>query len=188
MAVLSQDSSLFLHLQYVPRRGRASSTIGRLTKTAHIIAHSCCIGLSITFVVLCTVVGSELPEATDIRKRKGVNLNSSGTTHYVIKEFYCTDCSVGVEKSTKHCNKCHVCVEHFDHHCVWLNKCIGKRNYRLFILCNIVCLLSLCYSVIYQCTVCMPYSQHHIMYRNKYYVVLLNLETIEYLKIGAADR
>ncbi len=144
----------------------------KLTQTGHIVGHSICIGLSIAFVILCTVVGSELPEAVAIRKRKGLTLSSTNAQHQV-REYYCTDCNVGVEKNTKHCNKCNICIEHFDHHCVWLNKCIGNRNYKLFILCNIVCLASLCYSVVYLCSVCIPYSQHGVTSRNRFYVVFI---------------
>ena len=37
-----------------------------------------------------------------------------------------------VDKSSKHCRACAKCTLGFDHHCVWLNCCIGERNYWQF--------------------------------------------------------
>lgn len=46
----------------------------------------------------------------------------------------CNQCGVFVNEDTKHCWECKRCVTHFDHHCKWLNNCIGKRNYKYFII------------------------------------------------------
>ncbi|EFX61308.1 hypothetical protein DAPPUDRAFT_18257, partial [Daphnia pulex] len=33
-----------------------------------------------------------------------------------------------------HCDICGVCIEKMDHHCPWLGTCIGKKNYKQFLL------------------------------------------------------
>lgn len=37
-----------------------------------------------------------------------------------------------MQQKTKHCGKCNRCTHNFDHHCVWLNNCVGSKNYRFF--------------------------------------------------------
>lgn len=46
--------------------------------------------------------------------------------------FYCWHCQIEVRSRSKHCRECKKCVDIFDHHCVWLNTCVGGRNYRAF--------------------------------------------------------
>mmetsp|Transcript_26202 Transcript_26202/g.44181 ORF Transcript_26202/g.44181 Transcript_26202/m.44181 type:complete len:375 (-) Transcript_26202:163-1287(-) len=46
----------------------------------------------------------------------------------------CYLCEVYVESSSKHCRTCGKCVQNFDHHCKWLNTCVGKKNYRYFLI------------------------------------------------------
>ena len=36
-------------------------------------------------------------------------------------------------KGSHHCSTCGRCTEDFDHHCKFLNNCIGKHNYEVFI-------------------------------------------------------
>jgi len=36
-------------------------------------------------------------------------------------------------KYRKHCWDCNRCVEGFDHHCIWLNQCIGRSNYKIWL-------------------------------------------------------
>ncbi|CAL8089997.1 unnamed protein product [Orchesella dallaii] len=53
---------------------------------------------------------------------------------HVIENGRCHLCNITVtSQRTKHCGICNKCVEGFDHHCRWLNQCIGRRNYMLFL-------------------------------------------------------
>eukprot|EP00914_Ancora_sagittata_P005731 GHVO01011641.1.p1 GENE.GHVO01011641.1~~GHVO01011641.1.p1 ORF type:complete len:444 (-),score=41.09 GHVO01011641.1:313-1644(-) len=45
---------------------------------------------------------------------------------------YCDLCGP-IEQGSRHCRACNKCVSGFDHHCKWLNNCIGKKNYPLFL-------------------------------------------------------
>jgi hypothetical protein len=47
---------------------------------------------------------------------------------------YCYKCYVLKTPSLKHCIICDRCYERFDHHCYWINKCVAKRNFVLFII------------------------------------------------------
>ena len=45
---------------------------------------------------------------------------------------YCDLCKSIVIQRSYHCKRCNRCTECFDHHCLYLNTCIGRRNYSLF--------------------------------------------------------
>ena len=47
---------------------------------------------------------------------------------------YCYKCFIKKTKTSKHCIICDRCYENFDHHCYWINKCVAKNNYTLFII------------------------------------------------------
>ncbi|KAM3142661.1 hypothetical protein pb186bvf_005320 [Paramecium bursaria] len=49
-------------------------------------------------------------------------------------ERICPDCSQLRPQRSRHCDICQKCVDRYDHHCPWLSNCIGKKNYRVFIL------------------------------------------------------
>ena len=48
---------------------------------------------------------------------------------------YCPYCRCFVSDSprVKHCHECRKCVDGFDHHCVFLQACVGRRNYNAFL-------------------------------------------------------
>lgn len=84
------------------------------------------------------------PDELILRKKQGIKPVAFDPTRHehVIEGGFCNICQIHVKEKTKHCRRCNFCVEVFDHHCIWLNNCIGKKNYRLFVLllCSIVLL------------------------------------------------
>lgn len=47
---------------------------------------------------------------------------------------FCPTCYIFRGPGVSHCKKCNNCVDGFDHHCPWLGNCIGKNNYKYFMI------------------------------------------------------
>ncbi len=54
------------------------------------------------------------------------------TTAMEVPTKYCKTCNIWRPPRAHHCRVCDACMETQDHHCVWLNNCVGRRNYRYF--------------------------------------------------------
>mmetsp|Transcript_21208 Transcript_21208/g.50419 ORF Transcript_21208/g.50419 Transcript_21208/m.50419 type:complete len:321 (+) Transcript_21208:48-1010(+) len=68
------------------------------------------------------------------RERPVVNNNGNSSSRDDYR--FCDRCQVWQPPDGIHCPDCAVCISGYDHHCVWMGTCIGKRNYRQFVLFN----------------------------------------------------
>ncbi|KAH9593494.1 Palmitoyltransferase [Trypanosoma melophagium] len=64
----------------------------------------------------------------------GVNMNSVRTLDRRNKLRYCELCGQYKPDRAHHCSVCERCTYNFDHHCPMVNNCIGRDNYKMFLL------------------------------------------------------
>lgn len=135
-------------------------------KVSHIIGHTVCFLICLVFITTATVIKSHFSALIRPQQKR---------------DFFCTDCQLEVQATTKHCNQCGICIDRFDHHCVWLNLCIGGRNYRLFIATVIVCAITLAYSSLYSLAFCIPLIDAEAVLQSRSLISVNFLETRTFL-------
>lgn len=62
----------------------------------------------------------------------GPTATGNTSTAMEVPTKYCKSCNIWRPPRAHHCRICDACMETQDHHCVWLNNCVGRRNYRYF--------------------------------------------------------
>ncbi|KAA0197738.1 hypothetical protein HAZT_HAZT009632 [Hyalella azteca] len=117
-----------LHSSFVAPVAAASATLF----LAHLVAHTTALALDPAHPALRARPDKKLVPEFDR------SLHS-----HVIENGRCHLCNITITSArTKHCSSCNKCVDVFDHHCKWLNNCIGRRNYRVFLATVITAILS----------------------------------------------
>lgn len=119
-----------------------------------VVSQLICIGFAVVSVVALMFVSCSDP---GIITRAGQQRESGGQSYAGLPRDgrdlsdwrYCDLCSVYQPPKAAHCPDCCVCVDGFDHHCVWMGTCIGKRNFRAFVIFNFSWLCYLLYSLVW---------------------------------------
>ena len=90
------------------------------------------------FHVSCVDPARKIEARARSKKLSGVGVppGTSGGAGTATPQSMCYHCNIQrpMSKTTKHCKICNKCVSHFDHHCMWLDTCVGARNYASFFL------------------------------------------------------
>ncbi|CAG7836439.1 unnamed protein product [Allacma fusca] len=108
--------------------------------------------LLLAMYIAATMVDPSHPEVRKMRSNRPVPEFDRNKHLHVIENGRCHLCNITVtHQRTKHCSLCNKCVDGFDHHCRWLNHCIGKRNYKLFL--TTVLLAAIGIAIILGCSV-----------------------------------
>ncbi|KNF06033.1 hypothetical protein PSTG_01027 [Puccinia striiformis f. sp. tritici PST-78] len=80
-----------------------------------------------------TQQGDIVKEAQSLPKAQ-VRTRWVNTGEYIVPMKWCSRCRTYRPPRTSHCRICDYCVQQSDHHCTFLNNCIGRDNYFVFII------------------------------------------------------
>ena len=105
--------------------------------------------LILYFILLCKDPGemkkNDLKELEKLLDNE-LNENKKGDDLNLAK--YCYKCYIEKKNYSKHCIVCDRFYKDFDHHCYWINKCVAKNNYNIFISFLFITFFYLCFVLI----------------------------------------
>ena len=84
--------------------------------------------LFLVFYILLLIIDPGVKRARSLEELKSLLKNKVDLTKY------CYKCFVLKTKTSQHCIVCDCCYDNFDHHCYWINKCVAKNNFVIFII------------------------------------------------------
>lgn len=88
----------------------------------------------------------------------------------------CRTCNLLKPARSKHCSVCKACVARHDHHCIWVNNCLGKGNYRWFLLLLLFTGIVLAYGAFLAHFVLAPQVKAHFNRYASYYDEIYKVE------------